>query len=132
MGEPKRHKFASSLATSRAPLSEALLADEDKLVSALIERARCSESEQCEIARHDRELVLAGRAGRRESGRGDFFLLQYGLSSREVVLLLCLAEALLRIPDAATADRLIAGTIGSGDWARHICHSDSLPVNPPT
>ena len=132
MGEPKRHKFASSLATSRAPLSEALLADEDKLVSALIERARCSESEQCEIARLARELVLAARAGRRESGGVDSFLHEYGLSSREGVLLLCLAEALLRIPDAATADRLIAGTIGSGDWARHIGHSDSLLVNAST
>ncbi len=48
------------------------------------------------------------------------------------MLLLCLAEALLRIPDAATADRLIAGTIGSGDWARHLGHSDSLLVNAST
>ena len=48
------------------------------------------------------------------------------------MLLLCLAEALLRIPDAATADRLIAGTIGSGDWSRHLGHSDSLLVNAST
>ncbi|MGA8692041.1 MAG: proline dehydrogenase family protein, partial [Methyloceanibacter sp.] len=44
----------------------------------------------------------------------------------------CLAEALLRIPDALTADRLIAGTIGSGDWARHLGHSSSLLVNAST
>ena len=48
------------------------------------------------------------------------------------MLLLCLAEALLRIPDAATADRLIAGTIGTGDWSRHLGHSDSLLVNAST
>ncbi len=48
------------------------------------------------------------------------------------MLLLCLAEALLRIPDAATADRLIAGTIGSGDWSRHLGHSNSLLVNAST
>ena len=48
------------------------------------------------------------------------------------MLLLCLAEALLRIPDAATADRLIAGTIGSGDWSRHLGQSDSLLVNAST
>ena len=48
------------------------------------------------------------------------------------MLLLCLAEALLRIPDALTADRLIAGTIGSGDWARHLGHSSSLLVNAST
>ena len=57
---------------------------------------------------------------------------EYGLSSEEGVLLLCLAEALLRIPDAVTADRLIAGTIGSGDWARHLGQSDSLLVNAST
>src|SRR3972149_2127413 len=43
-----------------------------------------------------------------------------------------LAKALLRIPDAATANRLIAGTIGSGDWSRHLGHSDSLLVNAST
>ena len=48
------------------------------------------------------------------------------------MLLLCLAEALLRIPDADTADRLIAGTIGSGDWARHLGRSESLLVNAST
>ena len=48
------------------------------------------------------------------------------------MLLLCLAEALLRIPDAPTADRLIAGTVGLGDWSRHLGHSDSLLVNAST
>ena len=76
--------------------------------------------------------MLAARAGRRETGGVDSFLHEYGLSSREGVLLLCLAEALLRIPDAATADRLIAGTIGSGDWARHLGQSSSLLVNAST
>ena len=47
-------------------------------------------------------------------------------------MLLCLAEALLRIPDAATADRLIAGTVGSGDWGRHLGQSNSWLVNAST
>src|SRR6185503_20199616 len=76
--------------------------------------------------------VLAAREGRRETGGVDSFLHEYGLSSREGVLLLCLAEALLRVPDAATADRLIAGTIGSGDWGRHLGQSSSLLVNAST
>jgi RHH-type proline utilization regulon transcriptional repressor/proline dehydrogenase/delta 1-pyrroline-5-carboxylate dehydrogenase len=76
--------------------------------------------------------VRAVREGRAESGGIDSFLHEYGLSSEEGVLLLCLAEALLRIPDAETADRLIAGTIGSGDWARHVGHSESLLVNAST
>ena len=55
-----------------------------------------------------------------------------GCRARRGCCLLCLAEALLRIPDAATADRLIAGTIGLGDWSRHLGHSDSLLVNAST
>ena len=91
-----------------------------------------SEAEQRRIETIAADLVEAARAGRGEAGGVDSFLHEYGLSSEEGVLLLCLAEALLRIPDAATADRLIAGTVGSGDWARHLGHSDSLLVNAST
>ncbi len=132
MGEPKL-KIGASLSTSyRKRLSEALLQDEDSLVPALIEQARTSADEQREIEALAVRLVQSARNGRRESGGVDSFLHEYGLSSREGVLLLCLAEALLRIPDGATADRLIAGTIGSGDWARHLGHSSSLLVNAST
>src|SRR5512134_1410580 len=123
---------ALSVLPSRAGLSQKLLADEDEVVAALIDKARCSESEQRDIAQLAEQLVLAARAGRREAGGVDSFLHEYGLSSREGVLLLCLAEALLRVPDAATADRLIAGTVGSGDWARHLGQSNSLLVNAST
>jgi RHH-type transcriptional regulator, proline utilization regulon repressor / proline dehydrogenase / delta 1-pyrroline-5-carboxylate dehydrogenase len=116
----------------RTGLSQALLGDEDKRAAALIEQAQFSEDERRKIAGIAERLVLAARAGRRESGGVDSFLHEYGLSSREGVLLLCLAEALLRIPDAATTDRLIAGIIGSGDWARHLGQSGSLLVNAST
>ena len=85
-----------------------------------------------EIDKLATRLVEAAREGRGETGGVDSFLHEYGLSSEEGVLLLCLAEALLRIPDAATADRLIAGTVGSGDWARHLGQSDSRLVNTST
>ncbi len=113
MGEPKLKIGENLSLPRRAGFRDALLADEDQLVASLIERARCSKEEQSEIAQLAEQLVLAARAGRHEAGGVDSFLHEYGLSSREGVLLLCLAEALLRIPDAATADRLIAGTIGS-------------------
>ena len=116
----------------RAGLSEACLADEDALVTALIDKARVSPAAQTRIAALAERLVGAARAGRREGGGVDSFLAEYGLSNEEGVLLLCLAEALLRIPDAATADRLIAGTIGAGDWSRHLGHSDSVLVNAST
>ena len=127
MGEPKLNISQNLSLPSRAGLSQRLLADEDKLVADLIERARCNDVEQRKVAQLAEQLVLAARAGRREAGGVDPFLHEYGLSSREGVLLLCLAEALLRIPDAATADRLIAGTIGSGDWGRHLGQSELAP-----
>ncbi|MEZ0280313.1 bifunctional proline dehydrogenase/L-glutamate gamma-semialdehyde dehydrogenase PutA [Methyloceanibacter sp.] len=132
MGEPKLKIGENLSLPGRAGFRDALLADEDQLVASLIERARCSKEEQSEIAQLAERLVLAARAGRNEAGGVDSFLHEYGLSSREGVLLLCLAEALLRIPDAATADRLIAGTIGSGDWVRHLGQSSSLLVNAST
>ncbi len=116
----------------RKAIGKTLLAEEGPLVEALIEQARVSEAEQHRIDLLASELVAAARAGRGEAGGVDSFLHEYGLSSEEGVLLLCLAEALLRIPDAETADRLIAGTIGHGDWARHLGHSDSLRVNAST
>jgi RHH-type proline utilization regulon transcriptional repressor/proline dehydrogenase/delta 1-pyrroline-5-carboxylate dehydrogenase len=116
----------------RTAISEALLAEEGPLVEGLIETARVSKDERQAIERIATGLVQAARAGRREFGGVDSFLHEYGLSSQEGVLLLCLAEALLRIPDAETADKLIAGTIGSGDWSRHLGHSGSLLVNAST
>src|SRR3712207_2465506 len=74
----------------------------------------------------------AQSAGRRRGGGVDEFMHEYALSSEEGVMLMCLAEALLRIPDAETADRLIADKIGGRAWERHLGHSDSLLVNAST
>ena len=57
---------------------------------------------------------------------------EFSLSSQEGVALMCLAEALLRIPDAATRDALIRDKIGRGDWRAHLGHSPSLFVNAAT
>jgi RHH-type proline utilization regulon transcriptional repressor/proline dehydrogenase/delta 1-pyrroline-5-carboxylate dehydrogenase len=132
MGEPKRHIGPSGELPDRAAIERDLLAEEGPLVESLVAKARFSEEERRRIEALATKLVSAARAGRRESGGVDSFLHEYGLSSEEGVLLLCLAEALLRIPDSATADRLIAGTIGSGDWSRHLGHSESLLVNAST
>jgi RHH-type transcriptional regulator, proline utilization regulon repressor / proline dehydrogenase / delta 1-pyrroline-5-carboxylate dehydrogenase len=119
-------------ASSRESLSAGLLTDEDTLVGTLIDQARFSPEQEAPITRLAEKLVKAAREGRRDTGGVDSFLHEYGLSSREGVLLLCLAEALLRIPDAGNADRLIAGTIGGGDWGRHLGRSESLLVNAST
>jgi len=132
MGEPKRHIGPSARLPNRSAISAALLAEEGPLVESLIAKARFGAEERRRIEALATDLVKAARKGRKESGGVDSFLHEYGLSSEEGVLLLCLAEALLRIPDAATADRLIAGTVGTGDWSRHLGHSDSLLVNAST
>jgi RHH-type proline utilization regulon transcriptional repressor/proline dehydrogenase/delta 1-pyrroline-5-carboxylate dehydrogenase len=62
----------------------------------------------------------------------DALLRQYHLASTEGVVLMCLAEALLRIPDAYTADRLIADKLAEGDWERYLGNSESLLVNAST
>lgn len=62
----------------------------------------------------------------------DAFLQEYGLSNQEGVALMCLAEALLRVPDALTADRLIAEKLADGDWFKHLGSSTSWLVNAAT
>ncbi len=77
-------------------------------------------------------LVTAVREGEVGSGGLDAFLNQYELSSEEGVVLMCLAEALLRIPDADTRDDLIKDKIGGAHWERHLGASSSLFVNAST
>ncbi len=108
------------------------LADENRLVGALIERAIFTEDERRRVADLARRLVHAARAGRQKYSGVDAFMLEYGLTSEEGVILMCLAEALLRIPDAETADQLIAEKVGGGRWDKHVGHSDSLFVNAST
>jgi RHH-type transcriptional regulator, proline utilization regulon repressor / proline dehydrogenase / delta 1-pyrroline-5-carboxylate dehydrogenase len=78
-----------------------------------------------------RNLVEALRA-KSESGGVEALVQEYSLSSQEGVALMCLAEALLRIPDRATRDALIRDKIGFGDWEAHLGHSPSLFVNAAT
>src|SRR5277367_639291 len=74
-------------------------------------------------------LVLEARRLARRQGVVESFLQQFGLSTPEGLALMCLAEALLRTPDEAPRDALIAEKIGSADWASHVGRSDSLFVN---
>ncbi len=74
-------------------------------------------------------LAECVRNARTRAGGVDALMLEFSLDSREGVALMCLAEALLRIPDAATRDRLIRDKIGGGDWRAHVGRSPSLFVN---
>jgi RHH-type proline utilization regulon transcriptional repressor/proline dehydrogenase/delta 1-pyrroline-5-carboxylate dehydrogenase len=77
-------------------------------------------------------LVEGARARRAERPFLDAFLQEFGLSNQEGIALMCIAEALLRIPDDVTADRLIAEKLKSGDWSSHAGQSESLFVNAST
>jgi RHH-type transcriptional regulator, proline utilization regulon repressor / proline dehydrogenase / delta 1-pyrroline-5-carboxylate dehydrogenase len=77
-------------------------------------------------------LVEGARERRAERPFLDAFLQEFGLSNQEGIALMCIAEALLRIPDDVTADRLIAEKLKSGDWSSHAGQSESLFVNAST
>ena len=79
-----------------------------------------------------RSLVEGARTRANERPYLDAFLQEFGLSNQEGIALMCLAEALLRIPDDDTADRLIAEKLASGNWDSHSGRSDSLFVNAST
>lgn len=108
------------------------LADEDTIVADRIHAARLSSKERAETAELASRLVLDLRRQGRRHGGIDAFMQEYALSSEEGVALMCLAEALLRVPDAETADRLIRDKIGGGHWDRHRAKSDSVFVNAST
>jgi RHH-type proline utilization regulon transcriptional repressor/proline dehydrogenase/delta 1-pyrroline-5-carboxylate dehydrogenase len=116
----------------RKAISDAWLADEEALTGELIKRARLSAEERASTEAFAADLVRRIRGARDRRSAVDAFTQEYALSSEEGVVLMCLAESLLRVPDAATADRLIRDKIGSGDWERHLNRSDSLFVNAST
>ncbi|MBM3532379.1 MAG: bifunctional proline dehydrogenase/L-glutamate gamma-semialdehyde dehydrogenase PutA [Alphaproteobacteria bacterium] len=116
---------------ARSKLQALYRADETQVIEALLNEAALTPEQMREVARTARVLVEEVRK-QRTSGGLDAFLHEYALSSREGVVLMCLAEALLRIPDAETADRLIRDKIGGADWESHLGESDSLFVNAST
>ncbi|MEM6511841.1 MAG: bifunctional proline dehydrogenase/L-glutamate gamma-semialdehyde dehydrogenase PutA [Pseudomonadota bacterium] len=113
-------------------LDDLYLADEQQLVRQLVDEADPGNAGRRAI--HDIAVTLVRSVREKSAGDGgiDAFLQQYDLSSEEGVLLMCIAEALLRIPDADTADKLISDKITSANWKEHLGESDSLFVNAST
>ncbi|MBV8118648.1 MAG: proline dehydrogenase family protein, partial [Alphaproteobacteria bacterium] len=116
----------------RAALRDHLHLDETAADAAILAGAEIAPEARDRIAETARRLVVAVRRERRGKGGIDAFLHEYALSSQEGVALLCLAEALLRIPDPETVDRLIRDKLGEADWSRHLGHSQSVFVNAST
>lgn len=117
--------------TLRQAITQAYRRPEPECVPPLVEAARLSESMRGAIDQTSRELIKALRA--KYKGTGVEGLVQeYCLNSQEGVALMCVAEALLRIPDAATRDVLIRDKISEGDWKAHLGGGRSLFVNATT
>ena len=115
-----------------AAINPYYLADETAIMAQLMDIARVGEDRAEKIRETATMLVESVRRNRGKSGGLDAFMSQYDLSSQEGVVLMCLAEALLRVPDADTADRLIADKINAGDWEGHRGTSESPFVNAST
>ena len=130
--QPRRYETNEAPSLVPEDIADAAYRDEAKVLEDLFPLAELRLEENRQAEDLARRLVHAARAGRKENGSIDAFLTEYGLSSDEGVILMCLAEALLRIPDAATADDLIDDKISHGDWARHLGNSGSLLVNAST
>jgi RHH-type proline utilization regulon transcriptional repressor/proline dehydrogenase/delta 1-pyrroline-5-carboxylate dehydrogenase len=113
----------------RAAITAAYRREESAAVAWLLEQGNASTPDAQALAH---TLVAAVREKRTRSSGVDALMHEFSLSSEEGVALMCLAEALLRIPDSATADRLIADKISKGDWRKHIGESPSLFVNAAT
>jgi len=122
----------SELATPeplRAEIDRHYHADEACLVKKLLASARLEPAATGRVNQRARSLVSAVRAKKAEQGLLDAFMQEYDLSSEEGVVLMCLAEALLRIPDDETAEKLIADKLGEANWESHLGKSSSILVN---
>jgi RHH-type proline utilization regulon transcriptional repressor/proline dehydrogenase/delta 1-pyrroline-5-carboxylate dehydrogenase len=116
----------------RAAIRDSCRIDESEAVARTLAAAAIPAEMRDRIADQARALVTAVRRERLGKGGIDAFLHEYALSSPEGVALLCLAEALLRVPDADTVDRLIRDKIGEANWETHLGRSESIFVNAST
>ena len=114
----------------RLPLRQAYRMEEEACVAERLEQAAPSSAVHAEASGLAIKLVEGAR--RRKASGLDAFLQQFGLDTEEGIALMCLAEALLRVPDARTADALIRDTIGEIDWGEHLGESSSTFVNAAT
>ena len=114
---------------ARARLTAAYCRDETQAMDELLAQATLAPAERDLVLARATELVARVRAKAKNQSAVESFMREYDLSSEEGVLLMCVAEALLRIPDKATADKLISDKLGDANWETHLGKSDSVLVN---
>ncbi len=127
-----RPELPPSVAPARARITAAWLRDETEAVLDLLDQASLPSEEREQVVDRAAALVTRVRARAKDQSVVESFMRQYDLSSEEGVLLMCVAEALLRIPDTRTADMLIRDKLGDANWRKHLGRSESLLVNAST
>jgi RHH-type proline utilization regulon transcriptional repressor/proline dehydrogenase/delta 1-pyrroline-5-carboxylate dehydrogenase len=118
----------SNLGALQYSLSSETFADEAECVQRLLDGTQGVEKKRARIFAAATDLVNRIRASDSESSAQEF-LYTYGLNTHEGIALMCLAEALLRIPDRVTADRLIQDKFEDTDWGKYLGNSESFFVN---
>ena len=121
----------NTLAAIRAEMRKNLMPDEAEALARLEATAGLDPAQRAAISARATELVRAVRSSA-DPRLMEVFLSTYGLSTKEGVALMCLAEALLRVPDAETMDDLIRDKIAPHDWSSHSGGSSSIFVNAST
>jgi len=124
--------FSASIET-QCPLRQKIrnyyhISDQQAVTEAL-EIANIPTSMRTRAWERARQLVVTIREQQVGQGGIDALLNEFSLSSEEGVVLMCLAEALLRVPDDETQDALIRDKLSRGDWSNHLGNSESLFVN---
>lgn len=116
----------------RELINNAYRQDEAEIIENLLQHNQIDAAMMQNIEKKASELVKNVRKNLKKKSSIDSFMCQYDLSSNEGIALMCLAEALLRIPDKETVDRLIQDKITKADWDMHLGQSKSLFVNAAT
>lgn len=119
------------MTSPRTLIDTTTYSDEAPLVATLKELSQLSPDDRARVSSAAADLVQQIRS-QTQPGLMEVFLAEYGLSTDEGIALMCLAEALLRVPDADTIDALIEDKIAPSDWGKHLGHSTSSLVNAST
>lgn len=124
--------FDGSLVTNcpiRQKIRDFYRIDEEVVVDHILPLAEVGVSARSRAWERARQMVVNIRNDQQGQGGIDALLNEFSLSSEEGVVLMCLAEALLRVPDQETQDSLIRDKLAKGDWSSHLGNSDSMFVN---
>jgi len=128
----KPHFLDKKLSTLWSYISPLYITDEAHCLKQLMPMATPNIQEASQIEERATALIQRVRKDKHAMHMIDALLLEYSLDTKEGILLMCLAEALMRIPDPETANALIKDKLSVADWAAHLKKSDSVFVNAST